>query len=109
MKTIYFGGRDIPIKGNVLTPFIYKKEFGDSLGGAVLALGDMNVDKRTFDEVSVIQMIWALEKSTGEKIKPFEKWLEDLEYINLGEVLEEVSKEATNAVFHTSERKPKAE
>lgn len=101
MTVIELGGREIKLTGSPMTPYFYKKEFGQSFSGDLAAMSAMETDLTKFDDVALLQMIWAMEKTTkmGKDMDPFVKWLSELEYVNLGEVLGEVVEEAMNATF----------
>lgn len=99
MKIINLGGREIKIMGSPITPFYYKQEFKQSLSGDLMAMKDLNKDISKFDDINLLQMVWAMEKTTNKDIKPFKDWLNDFEYLDLGDIIEVVAEEATNATF----------
>ena len=99
MKIIELGGREIKIMGSPMTPYFYKKEFGQSFSGDLMAMQEMNKDQSKFDDINLLQMIWAMERTANKDIKPFVNWLADFEYLNLDDVLGDVVEEATDATF----------
>lgn len=104
MRIIELGGREVRIKGSPMTPYFYKKAFGQSLSGDLMAMEGVEEDRSKFDDVNILQMIWAMEKTVDRNIKPFEKWLEDFEYLNLDDVLADVVEEAMNATFRDKQK-----
>lgn len=106
MKIIELGGREIKIMGSPMTPFYYKQAFNQSFSGDLADMGEMSDDPSKFDDINLLQMIWAMEKTTNKNIKPFKNWLEDFEYLNLDDVIADVTGEAMNATFRD---KPKAQ
>lgn len=108
MRTIKLGGKEVKIKGSPMTPFFYKSEFKQSLSGDLMSMKEMDANLAAFDDVNMIQMIWALEKTAVGNIKPFKKWLEEIEYINLQDCIDDVIEEAAAATFREAEKvKPK--
>lgn len=100
MRTIKLGSRDVKLVGSPMTPFFYKQAFGQSMTGDLMAMSDIDKDGSKFDDINILQMVWALEKTarTG-KIEAFEEWLSEFEYIDLSDVVEEVMDEVTRATF----------
>lgn len=82
-----------------MAPFFYKQAFRQSFSGDLMAMQGIDKDQSKFDDINLLQMIWAMEKTTDKNIKPFENWLADFEYLNLTEVLTDVTEEAMNATF----------
>lgn len=105
MKTIKLGNREITMVGSPMTPYFYKKAFNQSFSGDILAMGDLKDDKSKFDDINLLQMIWAMECTykMGKDIKDFEGWLAEFEYMNLSEVVTDVFEEAKNATFREQE------
>lgn len=103
LKIIELGGREIKITGSPMTPYFYKREFGQSFSGDLIAMQEMNKDKSKFDDINLLQMIWAMERTANKDIKPFVNWLADFEYLNLDDVMAEVVEEAMNATFRSRE------
>lgn len=99
MRIIELGGREVRIKGSPMTPYFYKKAFGQSLSGDLAAMVGIEEDPSKLDDINLLQMIWAMEKTVDRNIKPFENWLADFEYLNLDDVIADVVEEAMNATF----------
>lgn len=104
MKTINLGGREITIKGSPLTLLFYKQEFGQSFSGDLAAMQEIENDISKLDDVNLLQMIWAMEKTANGKIKPFYKWLEEFESLNIHEVIQDVFEVAVDATFRDSKK-----
>lgn len=106
MKTITLGGREITLVGSPLTPYFYKKAFGQSFSGDFLAMQEVELDQSKFDDVNLLQMVWAMEYTAkmGKGMKDFESWLADFEYLDLSHTMTEIAEEAMSATF----RSPKA-
>lgn len=105
MKTIKLGNREITMVGSPMTPYFYKKAFNQSFSGDILAMEVLKDDKSKFDDINLLQMIWAMECTykMGKDIKDFEGWLAEFEYMNLSEVVTDVFEEAKNATFREQE------
>lgn len=103
MKTIKLGNREITMVGSPMTPFFYKKAFKQSLSGDILDLQGYVNDPSRFDDINILQMIWAMEYTykMGKNIKDFEGWLAEFEYFDITDVVEEVFDEAMNATFRS--------
>lgn len=101
MRIINLGGREIKITGSPMTPFYYKKAFKQSFSGDLAALAEMGEDLSRFDDINMLQMIWAMELTSkqGRDMEPFEKWLSHFDYLDLEESMEGVVEEAMNATF----------
>lgn len=106
MRVIDIGGKEIQMKGSPMTPFYYKKAFNQSFSGDLAALSCMDGDLAQFDDINMLQMIWAMEVTAkGGKIDlPFEKWLEQFEYMDLTELMADVAEEAMDATFRDSKK-----
>lgn len=104
MRTIKLGSRDVKLVGSPMTPFFYKQAFKQSMTGDLMAMDNVDKDGSKFDDINILQMVWALEKTahTG-KLDGFEEWLSGFEYIDLTDVLEEVMDEVTRATFRSQE------
>lgn len=105
MKTIKLGDREITIVGSPMTPYFYKKEFGQSFSSDLLKMQALAYDNTALDDINLLQMIWAMEKTAkmGKGMKDFENWLAEFEFINLSEVITDVIEEAMNATFRKRE------
>lgn len=103
MRKITLGGREITIVGSPMTPFFYKKEFRQSLSGDVMAMAGVDNDYSLIDDVNLLQMIWAMEKTAkmGQLIT-FEQWLSEFESLDLFEVMADVINEAMESTFRTA-------
>lgn len=101
MRIINLGGRDITIKATPLTPFYYKKAFNQSFSGDLIKLSNMGNDPSQFDDINLLQMVWAMEKTVIGQIKPFENWLSDFEHLNVTDVISDVVEVAIDATFHS--------
>lgn len=101
MKTIKLGNKEITIVGSPMTPYFYKKSFNQSFSGDLMNLQGFEEDNSKFDDVNILQMIWAMEctHKMGKDIKDFEGWLAEFEYFDLTEVISDVVDEAMNATF----------
>ncbi len=107
MRRIKLGNREIDIQGSPMTPLYYKREFGQSLGADVLQMRFMQESLESFDDVNLLQMVWAMEKTAkGGRLIDFETWLGQFEYLNLLDVIAEVTEEAWDATFRDAEEKP---
>lgn len=104
MKVIELGGRKIKILGAPMTPYYYKKAFNQSFSGDLAALTEMENDLSKLDDINLLQMIWAMERTANKEIAHFEKWLEEFEYLNLDDVIEDVTDEAIDATFRSKEK-----
>jgi hypothetical protein len=108
MKTMKIGNREMNIEGSALTPFFYKKEFKQSMSGDLVKMQDIGDDLSKLDDVNILQMAWALEKTalvdTGKSIKGFESWLKDLGKVDITEFASEVMEEVMDATFHDTIR-----
>lgn len=104
MKTIQLGNKEITMVGSPMTPFFYKKIFNQSLSGDLIALQGMETDPSKFDDVNILQMIYAMEYThkMGKDIKDFEGWLAEFEYFDISSVTTEVAEEARNATFRST-------
>ena len=105
MKTIKLGNREITIVGSPMTPYFYKKEFGQSFSGDLLKMQELQFDQSSLDDINLLQMIWAMEKTykMGKDMKDFENWLMEFEYFDISDVIADVVAEATNATFRGEE------
>lgn len=99
MRTIELGGRKINIMGSPMTPFYYKQAFKQSFSGDLISLNKMKEDPAEFDDINLLQMIWAMEKTINKNIKPFAEWLEEFEFLNLSDIMADATEEAMNATF----------
>ena len=101
MRIIELGGKEIKMTGSPMTPFYYKKAFGQSFSGDLAALSEMANDLSQFDDINMLQMIWAMEVTTkcGKDMDPLEKWLGQFDSMDLSEIMEDVVEEAMNATF----------
>lgn len=104
MKTITLGNKEITMVGSPMTPYFYKKIFNQSLSGDLIALQEMETDPSKFDDVNILQMIYAMEYThkMGKGMKDFEGWLAEFEYFDLSDVIEDVTSEAMNATFRST-------
>lgn len=104
MKTIQLGNREITMVGSPLAPFFYKKFFKQSLSGDLIALKGMETDPSKFDDVNILQMIYAMEYThkMGKDMKDFEGWLAEFEYFDISSVVADVTEEAMNATFRST-------
>lgn len=113
MRTIKLGGREIQITGSPLTPLYYKREFGTPLSGDLIKVQVESGDVTKFDDITILQMIWAMEKTTEDgKLDDFETWLSKIEWMDLSEVYKETLLEAQDATFRedpAKESEPKPE
>lgn len=105
MKTIKLGNREINIEGSALTPYFHKKEFKESMSSHLVNLYLVATgDKRNLDEMAVLQLAWAMEKTanvgTNNTIKGFESWLGELGKIDVYSVFDDVLEVAMDAIFH---------
>lgn len=105
MKTIKLGNREITIVGSPMTPYFYKKEFNQSFSGDLLKMQELQFDQSSLDDINLLQMVWAMEKTAkmGKDMKDFENWLAEFEFIDLSEVITDVIEEAMNATFRKRE------
>lgn len=99
MKQIKLGNTEVKILGTPMTAYHYKKAFGQSFSGDLMALQRISEDQSAFDDINLLQMIWAMAKTCDKNIKPFVNWLEEIEFLNLGDVIDEVTEEAMDATF----------
>lgn len=100
MKKIELGGREITLVGSPMTPFFYKRAFNQSLSGDLMKMQDLSEDKSLFDDINILQMIWAMEKTAKMgKLIDFESWLAEFEYLDLTDVLDDTVDEAMRATF----------
>lgn len=99
MKVIKIDGKDVNIMGTPMTAYYYKKEFGQSLSGDLMALEALEKDQSVFDDINFLQMIWALAKTADKNLGSFVNWLQNIESLNLAEIIEDVAEEAMNATF----------
>lgn len=110
MKRIKLGNREINIQASPMTLVYYKREFGQSFSGDLLEIQKIFLtgDQKTFDDVNLLQMIWAMEKTAkGGKQIDFETWLGQFEWLNLSDVLLEVTEVAMDATFRSPPEEPK--
>lgn len=111
MKRIKLGDREIDIQGSPLTPLYYKREFKQSFSGDLLEMQLLTGDVTQFDDVNLLQMIWAMEKTArGGNLVDFLTWLSEFEWIDLAGIATKVTGEAMNATFREApeaEEKPK--
>lgn len=113
MRKIKLGGREIKMIGSPITPLFYKREFNQSLSGDLMVLQTIEQNPAIFDDINLLQMIWAMEKTTNMgKLEDFESWLLEFENMDLMAVAEDVINEAMNATFceskdHKEKTKPK--
>lgn len=105
MRKIKVGKKEIKIMGSAITSFFYKQAFDASLSGDLMKLNECEKDLSKLDDVVILQMIWAMAKTVNREITPFVNWLEEIEYIDLNEILNEVTEEASNACFRSSQEK----
>ena len=105
MRTIKLGNREINIEGSAMTPYFYKKEFKQSFSGDLIKLQLLEIDNSLIDDINVLQMIWAMEKTsdTTKPMKGFETWLSELGPINIINIIKDIAEVAADAVFHRSE------
>lgn len=84
-----------------MTPFYYKKAFKQSLSGDLTAMAELENDLSKFDDINILQMIWAMEATAkmGRDMDPFENWLSSFEYLDLEKVIKDVVEEAMDATF----------
>ncbi|NLX70610.1 MAG: hypothetical protein GX024_06895, partial [Clostridiales bacterium] len=57
MRIIELGGREVRIKGSPMSPYFYKKAFGQSLSGDLAAMGGIEEDPSKLDDINLLQMI----------------------------------------------------
>ena len=88
-----------------MTPFFYKRAFKQSLSGDLMEMEGFEEDKTKFDDINILQMIWAMEYThrMGQGMKDFEGWLAEFEYLDLSEVIGDVFEEVMNATFHSKD------
>lgn len=103
MRKIKVGKKEIKIMGSAITSFFYKQAFNTSLTGDLMKLNECEKDLSKLDDVSILQMIWAMAKTVDRNISPFIDWLEEIEFINLDEILTDVAEEASNACFRKNQ------
>ncbi len=101
MKKIKLGDKDVAIMATPFTPYIYKKNFGQSFTGDLLKLQSMGEDISNFDDVNTLQLIWAMAKTADNNLEDFESWLKELNHLDIFEPLEDVINEGLNATFHS--------
>ena len=102
MKRIKLGDREVNIQASPMTLVFYKREFGQSFSGDLLDMQSLYVtgDQKTFDDVNLLQMIWAMEKTVkGGNQTDFITWLGQFEWFNLADVMADVLEEGRNATF----------
>lgn len=104
MKTIQLGNKEITMVGSPMTPYFYKKIFNQSFSGDLLELTGMESDPSKFDDINILQMIYAMEYThkMGKGMKDFEGWLAEFEYFDLSDVTMDVTEEAMNATFRST-------
>lgn len=108
MKRIKLGDREIDIQASPLTLLYYKKEFGQSFSSDLL---EMLGEGARVDDVNLLQMAWAMEKTANEgKLVDFESWLKQFEYVDLlSGVAVEITGVAWDAAFRTAKKQEEAE
>lgn len=99
MRIIKLADKEVKIMGTPMTAYLYKKEFAQTLSGDLIAMRNLEDDPNYFDDVNILQMIWAMAKTCDKNIKPFINWLEELDGIDISEIVNDVMEEATNACF----------
>lgn len=99
MRIIKLDDKELKIMGTPMTAYWYKKEFAQTLSGDLISMRNLEEDPSYFDDVNILQMIWAMAKTCDKNIKPFINWLEDLDGIDITEIVNDVMEEATNACF----------
>ncbi len=104
MRTINVGGTEIKINGTPLTPLYYKREFGQSFSGDLMSLRKAADDVSMFDDINLLQMIWAMQKTAGETVDKFESWLGTFEFLDLSNVMQDVVEEGARATFRQEPR-----
>ena len=111
MRKIKIGEKELGLKASPLALFYYQKEFGTDLMNDLMSLQNMaDIDEDNlagFDSVKLLQIIYAMNKANNFKkeFPNFEDWLNDLEYIDLGEpeFMVEAMEEATAGFFRSLE------
>lgn len=106
MREIKLGNRKIIIHGSPITPYHYKKAFNQSFSGDLAAMSLMGNDYSKLDDINLLQMIWAMEKTHSNTIKQFEAWLMDFENMDITAVIVDAVEEGMDATFHTGEAEP---
>lgn len=99
MRIVKFGEKEVKIMGTPMTAYHYKQAFGQSFSGDFISLQNIETDNSAFDDINMLQMVWAMAKTCDKDIKPFVNWLADLESLNLGDILDDITEEAMNATF----------
>lgn len=110
MKRIKLGDREVDIQASPMTLVYYKREFAQSFSGDLLDIQNIYLtgDLKTFDDVNLLQMIWAMEKTAkGGKLVDFETWLGQFEWFNLSDVMLDVTEVAKDATFRSPPEEPK--
>ena len=102
MKEITIGGKKIKVGGTPLALFFYRQEFNADLIGDFTAQQEAKDDITKFDSVQVLQMIWAMNKTTNPTNFPdFYSWLTSLESFDIGDekMMTAVVEEIENGFF----------
>ena len=100
MREIKIGKRNIKIQGSPITPYHYKQAFHQSFSGDLALISMMENDYSKLDDINLLQMVWAMEKTANKDIKDFENWLLAFEYLDISEIIIDVIEEGMNATFH---------
>lgn len=105
MREIKIGEKTIRVRATPLALLYYRQEFGSGLIGDLTRLQKMKKDPSDFDDVSVMQMTWALSKADayapGFNFPSFELWLSSLDSFDFSdnETLGQIMEEAADGFF----------
>lgn len=105
MREIQIGDKEIRVRATPLALLFYKQEFGTDLIGDLVQMQDLMEDMTKFDSITLLQIIWAMNKADDSKGFPsFEKWVAELECFDFtdAEVMLAVMEEATDGFFRSS-------
>jgi hypothetical protein len=104
MREIKIGEKIYGVRATTLALLFYKQEFKHSLlTDYVKASQEAQDNGGIFDEVILLQLLWAMHKADGlpEKVSGFDSWIETLGNINFGDpaLYKNIIEEAADGFF----------
>jgi len=105
MKELIIGEKTIRVRATPLALLFYKQEFKNDLLGDLLKMEKIKDDLSQFDTLSILQMVWAMNKADGYKpgqeFPSFESWLGEMDGLDISdpEFMTGALEEAANGFF----------
>lgn len=104
MRTIKIGSKDIGLKATPLALLFYKQEFKSDLIGDLIEMSAIEKDMSKIDTVTILQLVWAMNKAYNGLGKPFpnfDKWLDNLDGVDFADqsFMTEIIAEAEDGFF----------